>query len=119
MEQNGNMGHPDGCRCHMCAGAGNGMCRMCSFGHRFIFLRWFLGLLILGLVFWLGCMVGQFHAALEGSYGGHGSYGHHRMMRFDQPMPMGNQYYGGYMMENGEQGMGMPPQSMMPAAPAK
>ena len=74
-------GHPVGCKCLMCMG----ICRMCGFGHRYILLRWLLGLLILIVVFWLGMKIGEFKGAFEGGYG------MQRGMYFQQPMR--NMYY--------------------------
>lgn len=123
MDQNRNgFGHSENCRCQ--SGMGSGMCRMCSFGHRFVLLRWLLGIIILGLVFWVGLMIGEFHGMYGDSFGrgyGMGS-GHHRMMRYDQrvmPMMQSSGYPGGMMMENGGQGMAMPPQSSAVPAPTK
>ena len=98
-------------------GMGKGMCH-CGFGHRYVLLRWLLGIIILAMVFCLGVKIGEFKGSFGGEFGGYGSYhGHHRMMK--QPM-----YYGGYMMDNGMMGSSdkmMPPQVAQPqsAAPVK
>lgn len=94
-----DMGHGEYCHCH-----GHG------FGHRFVLLRWILGIIILGMVFCLGMMIGQFRGAYGDSFGGYGGYGHHGMMRYQQPMPM--MYYGNQGM------MGTPQQSPAQSAPA-
>ena len=46
----------------------HGMCHMCN--HRFFFLRWILGLIILAMVFGFGVLVGTLHGAFDrGGYG--------------------------------------------------
>lgn len=79
----------------------------CGFGfachhHRYILVRWILGLVILGIVFCLGVSVGKFSAWAEGD----GYYGYGRMMTggYGNARPMmlwsanGNAAYGPAMM---------------------
>lgn len=96
MENKDNMqlpGHPEGCRCFGCCGAGFGM-GMHRYGLGFMVLRLLLGLLILLIVFWLGVKIGEF----KGMVGyGYDSGMHHRYMI--------RGYYDGYYGYPGYPGM--------------
>ncbi len=75
MAEKNNMAQGGTCEC------GHGACCSCSSGHYHGFgwglLRVIIGLIVLGLVFSFGIMVGQFKAYVNGFGGGHGF----RMMR--------------------------------------
>jgi hypothetical protein len=60
---------------------------MCC-GHRFFWLRWLLGLIILAVVFCIGVKVGEFKGAFGPDFGG---YRGHQMMRYypRQAYPLG------------------------------
>lgn len=60
--------------------------------YRFYWLRWFLGLIILGLVFGIGYKIGEFKGYFESNFSG-SNYGSRRMM-----MPYFNYYPQDYMM---------------------
>lgn len=72
---------------HTCSNCnGRNACNMCgsySCGpehHKYLILRWLLGLLILVFTFWLGAKVGEFKSMyMNDEFGG--NYGRHFMMR--------------------------------------
>ncbi len=74
---------------HMCAGLGHHM--LCG-RHP---LRWLVGLLILGVVFWLGLKVGEMKGYLEGGY----YYGNdYSVPGYGYNMMRGARYMGPWMM---------------------
>lgn len=82
MENNKHMdeGAKGSCGCGNCGGCwGHGMRGQ---GHGGFLARWFLGLIILWVVFWVGVKIGEFKEEFGGGYGG-------RHMRYDY----GNQMY--------------------------
>lgn len=70
-------------KCGPCDGAMGTLCGMnrCGGHYGLVLLRWFLGLVIILLVFSLGAKVGFYKAIIESGYGYDGGYGYHgRMM---------------------------------------
>jgi hypothetical protein len=68
--------------CGMCQGK---CCGQWHGGHRHFFLRWILGLIILGIVFGLGVKIGEFKSEVYGgNYNGYGRM--NRMMQYRQPI---------------------------------
>ena len=60
----------DWCKCPNCYGSyGRGNSGWHHYGHRFFFLRWFLGLIILAMAFSIGVKIGEFKGEFEGAYG--------------------------------------------------
>jgi hypothetical protein len=79
VSQNGQM--PSG----MCPMCGHGMCHH----HRFFWLRWLLGIVILALVFSVGIKVGEFKGEFgNGHFGSRGGYN----MMYRQGSPMMRTY---------------------------
>lgn len=87
-------------------------CKMCGCGHgyhRHFWLRWLLGLIILGLVFCVGVKVGEFKSEFGGAFGMRG--GHHTRYFF-KPIMQG---YPGVMMNQGGYMMSLPKATTTPA----
>lgn len=63
---------------------------MHGYGHRFFLLRLLLGLIILGLVFFIGLKIGEFKGAVEGEFGW--NEGGYHMRGIYPPMWMGYPY---------------------------
>ena len=87
-------------------------CGMHHGGHKYMILRWVLGLIILGIVFCLGVKVGEFKGGFQGEF-----YGSGRHMRYGGMMQNNNQYYptgrAMYYQTNS-----VVPQQVIPATPA-
>ena len=70
------------CPCPNC-GAGNGY----GYGHHHFLLRWILGLIILGMVFWMGVKIGEFKEFFKGNFEPYWM-DYHRSMMFPEGYKM-------------------------------
>ena len=71
--KNGNNGKPMGFQCSACQGGMNGCGGPCGWrGHGFVFIivKIIVGLIVLGIVFSFGVLVGELKATLGGGFGG-------------------------------------------------
>lgn len=89
-------GHPEGCKCAVCAGKNNscgcGCCGHWGKGHSFFIIRIIIAIILAVVIFWGGFMLGELHATLWGYGGGyssgwgHGGWG--MMGEVGAPMPV-------------------------------